>query len=91
MALSRARLNSSSETPAGTGKRMAVTSPNRLPHILCPAASVMNALGVPRWSFQYASSFGRIRFRSTAKPASQSRVLSAFSMPGKSGISVRSA
>jgi hypothetical protein len=70
---------------------MAVTSPKRLPHIRRPAASVTKALGVPRYCFQYASSLGRIFFMSMAKPASQFSVFSALAMPGKSGMSVRSA
>ena len=42
----------SAETLLGTGQRRAVRSPKRLAHIFWPAASVMNAFGVPRYFFQ---------------------------------------
>src|SRR5216110_1480754 len=43
-----------------SAKRNAVRFPKRLDHIPSAAASVTNALGVPRYSFQYFSSLGRI-------------------------------
>src|SRR5437660_43323 len=73
------------------GIRSAVKLPKRFDHIDCAAARVTKALGVPRYSFQYFSSLGRILDIWIGKPASQFSVLSALASPGKSGISARSA
>ena len=48
-----------------------------------PASRVMKALGVPRYSFQYCSSFGRILSRLTGMPGFQSRQLLDVRQAGK--------
>jgi len=50
----------------------------------------MNAFGVVLYLFQYSSSIGRTRLRSTGNGGSQSLKLEAFVIPGYVGVISRS-
>ena len=71
------------------GTHSDVTAPNRFFHIFCPSPSRSHNFGVPRNSFQYASSFSRILACSIGIPGFQSRQFSDSLIPGKSGVHSR--
>ena len=65
--------------------RMDVSLPKRVPQSCWPRASAMKAFGVVRYCFQYCSSMGRTRCRSSGNGGSQSCRLFDSVMPGYSG------
>ena len=71
--------------PECTSNRTDVAAPYLVFHNSRPRSNSMNAFGVVRYCFQYASSWGRTRDRSTGKGGSQSDRLLAAVIPGYSG------
>ncbi len=61
----------SRSAPDAAPTRTEVVLPYRVLHSRRPVSAETNALGVAPWRSQYASSFGRIRPRSTGKGGSQ--------------------